>query len=153
MSDASLRDRIEELEEENRQLRDLLKCEDVELPREWGLTKAEARFVRLILGNPIATYELIMSALWWDKADGPPDTAHNSISIRVCRIRQKIPLLRDGLKNVHGQGYELTDAARREIGVLRERATLPDKLRVLDMERHPQCRSPAPQSFKGFTRP
>lgn len=102
----ALRDRVELLEEENRQLRASISPAELAAPTEWKLTPAEdAVFRRLRKGGPV-TREAIEFAL---KNTGYSRTEYcspNMASVYIHKLRKKLPAHWD-IVSVWGVGYEL----------------------------------------------
>lgn len=114
MTDASaterrLRDRIEELEEQIIQLKELLAPRGVTWPHEWRLNKGETALLSSLYSAPSgyrSREALLMAiALYPDRL--PSDTL---VGVRVCYLKQKVPHLRKEIKTVWARGYELTPA-------------------------------------------
>jgi len=100
------RERIEELEEEVRQLRALL---DERLshqwPREWRLTMLESRFLSAVVKAPgsYASKEYLFNAIYGHRDDAP---SHKVFDQVVCQIRRKLPADQSSrLKTVYGHGW------------------------------------------------
>jgi two-component system cell cycle response regulator CtrA len=111
----AMRDRIDELEETVRQLRDVL-VPTVRLPPVIGLSRGEDRIVRCILACApgIATFERV-----WMAQDGDAEHAQNDSSRRVmvCNARRKMKPFGIDIGTVWGVGYRMSghhaDALRR----------------------------------------
>ena len=89
----SERERIDELEEEVRQLRDLLfserqftflvRCREV-----LGTTPIEARLLQALTKRRTMTREALMIALYSDRPDDPPQA--KIIDVLVCKLRNRL---------------------------------------------------------------
>lgn len=120
-SERALRDRIEELEEEVRQLR--RENMDISFPPEWRLTAAHARLLRRLHGAPggFLTHEKVYDALrlWADSAENEV----NLVRSQICKMRQRLSPFGIEIRKRWGQGYELPPETKAKItGVLAERA-------------------------------
>lgn len=85
------RERIEELQEEVRQLRALLDQRlSYQWPEDWRLTGLEARFLSAVASAPAAhaTKEYLFNALYYARDDAPNHKIFDQI---VCKIRRKLP--------------------------------------------------------------
>jgi DNA-binding response OmpR family regulator len=105
------RDRIEELEEEVRQLRALLAERMMqEWPVEWRLTPIQGRFLSLIArcAGDIATSRYVYSALYGDRDPGDqPD--NNVLAVYASQCRKKLPADQAArLVTHHGVGWSWT---------------------------------------------
>jgi len=100
--------RIAELEEENRQLRDLLVAGTREPPAKWGLTKREAELMKaLASAHPcLLTTERALATVW-------PDTVPvtSILTVIMCHMRKKLNRHGVEIETVWGRGYRLSDAA------------------------------------------
>lgn len=104
---AKLRDRLDYLEEENRQLREALEPA-VALPVDWKLTKTEARALLALhrVRQGYMNRERLLVALYGMEIDVEPKI----IDVLVCKIRRK---LKDAgaiipIRTFHGDGFGLT---------------------------------------------
>jgi hypothetical protein len=110
----TLRDRIAELEEENRQLRALVRSETTPVPTEWRLTRTEAAIARLMIANPVVRLERVVQAVWGEKPQGAPLTVANNVSVYLWRIKRKVPEFQ-ALRSHYGQGWELPERVRQDL--------------------------------------
>jgi DNA-binding winged helix-turn-helix (wHTH) protein len=117
-----MRDRIDLLEEENRQLREASEAL-ISFPRSWGLTKMEARFVSALMRSKTGALskEALMTALYGLE----PDVEEKIIDVWACKLRKKFSAIGVAvdIRTVWGQGYTLT---------AEDRATLKAALEGLD---------------------
>lgn len=115
---ASLRERVDVLEEEVRQLHDAFEP-SAPMPEAWKLTKTEARLLHVLARTRggYLTKERILTALYGLE----PDVEIKIVDIYVCKLRRK--LARAGsaveIRTFYGDGFGLTAEAhaafRREI--------------------------------------
>lgn len=116
--------RIRQLEEENADLRaeiEWLKAEsstaltEVEwiVSRRLGLTKAEWRFLRYLLGRGYVTYEGIYTALFADRERHP-----HIVSVYLCKMRPRLRKHGIVIETLWGTGVKMTEGSRRYIRAL-----------------------------------
>lgn len=102
-----LRDRIEELEEEVRQLKADAKA--ISFPYEWRLTAAQARLLRRMYELPGAFITLPQAydalRLW---ADG--DSERNLVRSQICKMRPKLAPFGIEIRKRWGEGYDLPES-------------------------------------------
>lgn len=107
----SLRDRIDLLEEENRQLREAAEAL-ISFPRSWRLTEKEARFVSALMRSKTGAMskEALMTALYGLE----PDVEEKIIDVWACKLRKKLKTLGVAveIETVWGQGYRLSVESR-----------------------------------------
>lgn len=119
----ALRERIDFLEEENRQLR-----ADVEplvtFPSAWGLAKTEKRLLQALMSSPTGhlSHEALLAALY-----GPaPEVGIEMIRIWASKVRRKLRAAGEAIeiRTVWGEGYGLSGPARHTLreALGRERA-------------------------------
>ena len=104
-----LQDRIEELEEEVRQLRELL-APSLGFPRDFRLTPIEEKILSAIYARApaVVAHERIRAAVYPDP-DTAPET--NVIDVRVSSIRRKLKPYGVEIKNRWGEGLYLDRAS------------------------------------------
>ncbi|MBY6243880.1 helix-turn-helix domain-containing protein [Methylosinus sp. Sm6] len=110
-----VRERIETLEEENRQLRDMLKPPTT-YPAEWRLTPQEADILSILAArapNAISKTALY-EAFTWDN-DDPPDP--KIIDVLVCKLRAKLKDLHIEIETIWGFGLRMGIASRDRLRV------------------------------------
>lgn len=73
-----------------------------------GLSPSQNRFLLCVMGNALATQELLIDAIW-PNPDEMPETAPDVIRVMAVRIRRKLSGTRWRLHNDHGQGYRLIE--------------------------------------------
>jgi len=99
---ARLRDEIELLQEQVRQLRALLVDEETKVPPEYKLTRAEERLYRHMMARSIVTVDSMLVAIYGDSDDAPHG---NIISVFIHKIRKKLPPHGIEIVNYWGRGY------------------------------------------------
>lgn len=110
----SLRDRLDLLEEENRQLREAAEALVV-FPRSWGLAEMEVKFLSALMRSRTGclSKEALLTALYgleWDVQE-------KIIDVWACKVRKKLAAtgLPLQVRTVWGRGYELPSEARAEL--------------------------------------
>lgn len=113
-----LRERVDELEETVRQLRDELGDEQ-ELP-DWlpVLTRTERTILLLLADGRLVTTERIVASLYDHREDAPGE---NIVRVFISHLRRKLSPHID-IRNVWGQGYQITPASRDRLRVERSQA-------------------------------
>lgn len=96
---------VEYLREENRQLRESLGGAEFSFPREWRLTRAEQRLLSCLYTGK--NYFRIEEALRFASCHGNA-TDRDVVKVRVCGMRKKLKPFGIEIRNVWGEGYELT---------------------------------------------
>jgi two-component system cell cycle response regulator CtrA len=110
-----IRERMETLEEENRQLRDMLKPPTT-YPAEWRLTQQETDVLSILVArapNAISKTALY-EAFTWDN-DDPPDP--KIIDVLVCKLRAKLKDLHIEIETIWGFGLRMGIASRDRLRV------------------------------------
>jgi DNA-binding response OmpR family regulator len=122
-----LRDRIEILEEENRQLKaTIAKLTGVDIAQvarlAFDLTEAESLIFALLVHCGIATYSQIQSAIYnIDKLDTINDVGE-SIRSHIKRIRKKLRPVGLNFSTIYSFGFEMDDVCRAKARGILERA-------------------------------
>jgi two-component system cell cycle response regulator CtrA len=102
----NLAERVEFLEEENRQLRDAMRCtETARFPAKWNLSPGEKRVLTSLIGaqGGFRSNEVLFAAARrWDSTG-----SGNLVSVIVCRLRQKLKPFGITIHTVHGEGYKI----------------------------------------------
>lgn len=116
---AELRDRIDELEETIRQLRDELVPQELWLwfPREWKLTPTESKVLAFVMARSpeMARRESLLTNCFSNgSSDDPPDI--KIVDVVICKLRQKMAPLAIDIQTVRGNGYEIS---KRDADILR----------------------------------
>lgn len=112
----NLRETIDELTEENRQLKAQLKEQAVkeawDVPLCFRLSAAETRIFQLLVMRQLVTRQALWRAvdLYDDKEFNP-----NHLNVVITHIRRKLKPFSCTIECVWGQGYKLTDETRAEI--------------------------------------
>ncbi len=101
---ARLRDEIELLQEQVRQLQAVLVNDEIDIPCWYGLTAKEERLYRHLMSRRIVTDESILQALYSGADDFP---VSHIVNVWICKLRRK--LRPHGIKIVThwGRGYSL----------------------------------------------
>lgn len=116
-TDKRYRDRIEILEEENRQLKaTIAKLTGVDIARAarlaFDLTEAESLIFALLVHCGIATYGQIQSAIYnLDKLDTINDVGE-SIRSHIKRIRKKLRPIGLNFSTIYSFGFEMDETCR-----------------------------------------
>ena len=105
-----LRERIDYLEEENRQLREEL-APQVALPRDWRLTGTEEKLFRHLIGRPVLTRASLMVALYADRPAGDVPSA-KCLDVFVFKLRQKLAPHGVRIDTVWRTGFRLAERER-----------------------------------------
>ncbi|WP_267355750.1 MULTISPECIES: helix-turn-helix domain-containing protein [unclassified Methylobacterium] len=104
---ANLRERVDVLEEEVRQLRDAFEP-SVAMPEAWKLTKSEARLLAALARTRggYLTKERILTALYGLE----PDVDMKIVDVYVCKLRRKLTDAGSAIeiRTYHGIGFGLT---------------------------------------------
>lgn len=80
-----LRERVDTLEEENRQLRAALKPEPVKVPLRWNLSPAMDALLRVLLSREYVTTEMATAAM-----NGTPDRNNTLVRVQIFRLRKRL---------------------------------------------------------------
>lgn len=96
---------VEYLREENRQLKAAISGPAIEFPREWGLTRAESRALNSIYTG--RNYFRPEEAIRYAASNGNA-TDRDLVKVYISKIRKKLKPHGIEIKNVWGEGYELT---------------------------------------------
>lgn len=120
MSVAAMRDRIEELEEENRQLRQMMRP-NLQFKPELALCQQEARLLALLYERPLANYEQIAAAfeiVHLGPADGVDERKH--VGVVAHRLRRKLKPHGIKFNTIWGVGYaaDSENKARIRAGII-----------------------------------
>lgn len=103
-----LRERIGELEEENRQLKAALKP-SVCFPAAWKLWPREAKILAALYASPgLVTYESLRIAMVGIRGDAP----ENMVQVYMCRMRPKVAPFGIEFRVVRGAGLVLAPQSR-----------------------------------------
>ena len=112
-----LRERVEYLEEENRQLREALSPSDNPFLGKFGLTRWEATILQGVCRMELATYEYldaVADTVGFEGRDTSSGLAANRIKVGICKVRKKIPK-RIEIKTAHSVGYMIEPEHKREL--------------------------------------
>ena len=108
---ADLRETLAVLREENRQLRELLRHDSVDVPLEWGLTRTQRIVFRLLVSREWVTPEAFAAAAYSHRSDGGPDSVKN-LRGQIHKIRRKTARYGVHIKSIYGVGFRLRDRHR-----------------------------------------
>ena len=112
MSDAAhirrLRDRIDYLEEENRQLHERL-AKYVTLPTKWRLNRSEATVFGELISTSVVSKERIMDALYGHRPDCDWPESGKIIDVHICNLRRKLKPFNVRIDTVHSRGWMLAE--------------------------------------------
>lgn len=111
MEIAQLQARVDELEEENRQLKDQLLDVTWEPPLEIGLTGKEAALIAILMKQKgVVSKESLLGTMYQLMTDDPPEL--KIIDVFVCKARKKLRPYGLEIATVWGRGYELPEATK-----------------------------------------
>lgn len=110
----ALEEQVADLEEEKLRLQEELDFERYgeagwEPPREFGLTRKEAGFLKALIGRERCTKEYLFSAIYSVMED-PPQM--KIIDVFVCKLRAKLRPYGIRIGTIWGVGYELAPDMR-----------------------------------------
>ncbi|TXN71633.1 hypothetical protein [Methylobacterium sp. WL6] len=103
-----MRRRIETLEEENRQLRDLMKPAVV-FPLAWGLTRREADLLAIVYGGQGCVRWAVIRAMFFELGD---DRSKDVITVFLSKARPKLKAQGVTIETRHGVGLMLPAESR-----------------------------------------
>ena len=106
MSVASMRDRIEELEETVRQLRDIMRPK-MQFTPDWCLTRQQAQVLALIYSRQLVPVAQCVEALGRQDNEGEGFDAANHVKVVVNHLRRKLRPVYIDFHTLYGQGYAL----------------------------------------------
>lgn len=102
----NLAERVELLEEENRQLRDAMRCtETARFPAKWNLSGAEKRVLTSLInaqGGFRAREVLFTAARRWESTGN-----NHLLEVIICRLRKKMKPLGVTIHTIRGEGYKI----------------------------------------------
>ena len=101
--EARLRDEVETLREEVRQLKAML-VPEVDIPERFGLTVMERRLFRHFASREIANYETLMAILAFEGGSERNDNTPRAHVFKMCRKLEPHGVF---IRNVWGRGYRL----------------------------------------------
>lgn len=113
----ALRDRIEYLEEENRQLRERLASKDgddfcTRAHRAFGLTKAEGRILAVLVRCGLAETSALYDALYGFNELDEPEKPNEAVRSHMKRMRRKLRPAGVEIETHYGFGFALGDEGR-----------------------------------------
>jgi DNA-binding response OmpR family regulator len=120
--------RIEELEEEIRQLRELLAPPELEIPPEWRLTPQQQLLMRCLMRSGYATTEQLQYAgvVSHNKDVSITD---NHVKVQINKMRHKLAPHGITIMLMHGIGYQIIGGGKVDANNLcaADRADEPDR--------------------------
>lgn len=125
-----LRDRVDDLEQENEHLRSLLSGAGAgaldRLSIELALTKAEAAVLWSLVSSPSGyrTKEALQYAA--RRRGGDVDVASNLVSVLICSLRKKIATKGLVIATVWGAGYRIDQQSRSKVQSMIKKASRND---------------------------
>lgn len=106
-TEKALRRRLDEAEEEIERLRQLIPAQmPLQAPREWGLTRAEEKYLVALLDQKRVDKTAIYNTVYGDDDSGPEIKI---VDVIVCKLRKKLKPLGINIVTVWGRGYEVED--------------------------------------------
>lgn len=119
----ALRERIEFLEEQVAQLKEMIFPTSWQAPRELKFTRHEAIVVETLYHNEgVVTKKKLLDALYYFRSDGDVPIG-NCLQVFMSRIRTKLQPYGATVNTVRSLGYELSPESRdilKNIGYVRE---------------------------------
>lgn len=106
----NLAERCDYLEEENRQLRAMLKgSDDARFPARWKLSSGEKRILRSLISSidGFRTSEALHCV-----ASLAEDTSTNLVTVLICSLRKKLRPFGVEIHTVWGQGYKIDQRSK-----------------------------------------
>jgi len=117
-NEIKLRERIETLEEENRQLREVMRPK-MQFAAEWHLSRQQSQFLALIYSRTLVTYDQIIVAFDIKTQDDGNDS-QNHIKVVASNVRKKLAPFGIEFHTVYGVGYaaDSENKARIRAGII-----------------------------------
>jgi DNA-binding response OmpR family regulator len=112
---------IAELEETIRQLKSE-RGDEIFFINELPVSKHGLTLLRLFLSRRIVTRQLMLEAMYEDRASGGPDFAEKVIHTVVYRLRKKLSPFDISLKTIRSVGYEIGEADQAKLRALVKRS-------------------------------
>lgn len=112
-------DLVRTLEEENEKLRErVIELEEMlgmtlDAPLNFGLTAHEAKVLGLLSKVTMATKEMIMSTLYFDRPNDMPEI--KIVDVFICKMRRKLEPFEISIETVWGRGYSLAKEGKTKI--------------------------------------
>lgn len=103
-----LKGRIDELKEENRQLKEMLRGDHLNLPLEWNLPPTISKIIKVLLSQEAATTQEIFNTLYFDDPNGGPDSP-DIIQVHISLHRKKLKEFGIEIKHLRERGYYIVD--------------------------------------------
>lgn len=115
-TEITLRARVDFLEEENRQLKEMLGLDDdagfcVAARDAFDATASQARILQVLVTTPVGRTEALIAACT------PSDEyrSHNNMKVQLSRLRCKLARHGIGIKNERGVGYSISAERRSKV--------------------------------------
>lgn len=107
-----LRERVEELEAENENLRAAMRNElRAAFPPEWKLQPMQTAILALLVRRGRVSHQQLHAHLYADRPDGGEDISIETFKVHICRLRKRLGCP-EGIVSIHGVGYRLTGELR-----------------------------------------
>lgn len=112
---------LDALARENDQLREMVAYlrralgEGIDMPRHWGLSELQSRYVALMFRRRVVSKEMLAQAVYGALGRDEPES--NGITAIMCTIRKRLQSQGAGVITRWGIGWELDDAAREAIAL------------------------------------
>lgn len=74
-------------------------------PGEWGLTATESKMFMALLGGRLVSKEMLLSRLYFDRADDAPEI--KIVDVYICKLRRKLRPFGVAILTEWGAGYRL----------------------------------------------
>lgn len=114
-----LREEIEILQEENRQLKEGNKRQDIlntdSQMRLLGIRPSGVTILKMLMTGRVATHDAIIREMY-DMDE--PDNARNIISIQIMHLRRSLKEIGVSIENIHGVGYRMSEADIKKVSDL-----------------------------------
>jgi hypothetical protein len=123
-TERKLRDRIDELEEQLRQIK-LVVMPRLLFPHEWLLNRSERHVVASLYAAPDGYRSKDMLSCCYVIFNGQIERKHEGLAARISHIRNKLRRYRIQILTRFAEGYELPKASREIIRVALEREVSP----------------------------
>lgn len=114
-----LREEIEILQEENRQLKEGNKRQDIlntdSQMRLLGIRPSGVTILKMLMTGKVATHDAIIREMY-DMDE--PDNARNIISIQIMHLRRSLKEIGVSIETVHSVGYRMSEADIKKVSDL-----------------------------------
>lgn len=117
MNEQALRERVDILEEENRQLRAALHGDGPVFPKAWKLTPTEGDILRRLLARQVLNRNDYLA--WAEERRGRDYAdSRGTLDVLICRLRHKLARLGVCIEKRWGEGYALAPASKARLKAL-----------------------------------